>query len=153
MRGGIAAAGAVALVLAAGCGSEETTTWSDDGVSVAYPKSWKPRDIEVATFALQGPHMRAGVLRSRRLHATAAELEGDLRAGRLVPIWGARHIEPTDVPGAEAAFRITVEKRSQRLVEVMALTEDEEISVSVVGSPNAVESEEVEAMLDSFRVG
>ena len=167
-----AAACAVALLLAAGCGGEEktTTTWSENGVSFEYPATWKPIDVkrfklEAARFAAQGPadkdgeRLRVALFRDARKHATSTDLEHALERGFPFAL-GSRHVRRAQVHGAEAAFRVTLDfttkekdgSTARELVELAAMTKDEEITVEVGGVKGALEADAVEAIFDSFTV-
>jgi hypothetical protein len=173
---------AVCLLLVAGCGGDadsqggdEMKRWSDNGVSVEYPESWKPLDkgefdLEGLDFAADGPINDAGgrprlmVFRNEREHETIKAFARSIQVGRPfeLPKGHARDFEPAEVPGAEAGWRISTTFETKKkdgspvpgeLIELLAQTSDEEISISVAATKTGIDSPEVKAILSSFRVG
>jgi hypothetical protein len=172
MRRLLLVAVAAGVLLAAGCG-DDMTRFEQDGIALDHPSGWERLRSEEGEEGLvlaldgdsgvDGAKLRVLAFNQPREPGTVGQYGksvADTRpfqaGGRLVDD------EEYDVPGAEGAWRVIVDYSIQpedseetvpaRIVDILPVEGDRQYRLTISGPREAVDSEEIAKVIDSFEI-
>jgi hypothetical protein len=176
MRHWLVAALLTGAVLATGCGGDDMTRFEQDGIAFDHPSDWKRMsDVEarddgdglVAAFegasGVAGAPVRALAFDQPREPGTVAQYGKDAAVRRPSEAHGKLVTDgETKVDGADGSWRVVVDYRVQpkgggdivpaRIIDILPVKGDRQYRLTVSGPKDAVDSDQVEKLIDSFQI-
>ena len=176
MRRRVAALVAGTLFLVGCGGGDDMTRFEQDGIAFSHPSGWeRMQDVESddegdglvvaleGDSGVEGATVRALAFNQPREPGTvgqygksAADTRPTQANGQLV------EDGEYDVPGAEGAWRVVVDYRIEpegggdlvpaRIVDILPVEGDRQYRLTISGPREAVDSEEIAKVIDSFEV-
>jgi hypothetical protein len=168
------AAGVAALGV--GCGGDDMTHFEGNGIAFTHPSGWeRVGDVEKQdrdkglVVALQGDSdvdgapVRVVAFNQPREPGTLAQYGKEVAATRPQQAGGPLVEDgKVDVTGADGAWRVVVDYRVRpesggepvpaRSVDILPVKDDRQYRLTITGPREAVESTDVDALIDSFEI-
>jgi hypothetical protein len=160
------------VLLAVGCG-DDVTRFEQDGIALDHPADWDRLRSEEGEDGLvlaletdggvDGTKLRALAFNQPREPGTVGQYGKGVALTRPTEA-GGRLVEDEeyDVPGAEGAWRVVVDYRIRpegsdetvpaRIVDILPVEGDRQYRLTISGPREAVDSEEIAKVIDSFEV-
>jgi hypothetical protein len=176
MRRRVAALVAGTLFLVGCGGGDDMTRFEQDGIAFSHPSGWeRMQDVEAddqddglvvaleGDSGVEGATVRALAFNQPREPGTVAQY-GKFAADTRPMEAGGELVEDEkyDVPGAEGAWRVVVDYPIQpegggdvvpgRIVDILPVEGDRQYRLTISGPREAVDSEEISKVIDSFEV-
>ena len=177
MRRALLPALAAGVLLATGCGGEDMTRFEDGGIAFSHPADWeRMTDVEQDTseddglvVALEGDSgvdgatVRTLAFNQEREPGTVAQYGKGVATARPFEAKGELVEDgEVDVPGADGAWRVVVDYRinpdgsdevvAARIIDILPVKGDRQYRLTVSGPKEAVDSEQVDELIDSFEI-
>jgi len=164
------------VVLGTGCGGDDMTRFEADGIAFDHPDGWnRVSEVEeqdrdkgiVAAFegdsGVDGAPVRVVAFNQPREPGTLAQYGKEVATARPQEAGGPLVEDgKVDVTGADGAWRVIVDYRVKpdgsgdpvpaRSIDILPVRGDRQYRLTVTGPREAIESTEIDKLIDSFEI-